>query len=95
MEERPLNANAWASSIGSIAHKHSMLIALSGADDSDITGFKLAFTQGTAIYAQDPKTAPSPQLIQRLDGAGCLKSMASPQALGESIGFLNATIDSK
>ena len=95
LEERPLNANAWASSIGSIAHKHSMLIALSGADDSDITGFKLAFTQGTAIYAQDPKTAPSPQLIQRLDGAGCLKSMASPQALGESIGFLNATIDSK
>ena len=95
LEERPLNANAWASSIGSIAHKHSMLIALSGADDSDITGFKLAFTQGTAIYAQDPKTAPSPQLIQRLDGAGCLKSTASPQALGESIGFLNATIDSK
>lgn len=95
LEKRPLNANAWASSIGSIAHKHSLLITLSGADDSDITGFKLAFTQGTAIYAQDPKTAPSPQLIQRLDGAGCLKSMASPQALGESIGLLNATIDSK
>lgn len=95
LEQRPLNANAWASSIGSIAHKHSMLLVLSGADDSDITGFKLAFTQGTAIYAQDPKTAPSPQLIQRLDGAGCLKSMASPLALGESIGLLNATIDSK
>ena len=95
LESRPLNANAWASSIGSIAHKHSMLIALSGADDTDITGFKLAFTQGTAIYAQDPKTAPSPQLIQKLDTAGCLKSMASPQSLGESIGFLNASIEGK
>lgn len=95
LENRPLNANAWASSIGSIAHKHATLIALSGADDSDITGFKLAFTQGTAIYAQDQKTAPSPQLINKLDSAGCLKSIATPQSLGESIGFLNASIEGK
>lgn len=95
LDNRPLNANAWASSIGSIARKHAMLIALSGADDSDITGFKLAFTQGTAIYAQEPKTAPAPQLIQKLESADCLKSLATPESLGESIGFLNATIDSK
>lgn len=95
LENRNLNANAWASSIGSIARKHAMLIALSGADDSDITGFKLAFTQGTAIYAQEPQTAPAPQLIQKLESAECLKSLATPEALGESIGFLNATIDSK
>lgn len=95
LEDRPLNVNSWASSVGSVAHKHAMLIALSGADDSDLTGFKLAFTQGTAIYAQDPHTAPSPQLIDKLSSGNYLKSTATPLSLGESIGYLNATIDNK
>ena len=95
LSQRALDANAWAASIGSTARKHSMIIVLSGADDSDLAGFKLAFTQGTTIYAQEPKTAPSPQLIEKLNTAGCLKSMATAQSLGESIGFLNASIDTK
>ena len=89
---RTLNVSGWAASVGSVAHKHAMMIVLSGADDKDIQGFKLAATQGTMVYGQDPNTAPVPGLIEKLEQAGCLKGIASATALGESIGYLNATI---
>lgn len=89
---RTLNVSGWAASVGSVAHKHAMMIVLSGADDKDIQGFKLAATQGTMVYGQDPNTAPVPGLIEKLEQAGCLKGIASAAALGESIGYLNATI---
>ena len=87
-----LNVSGWAASVGSVAHKHAMMIVLSGADDKDIQGFKLATTQGTMVYGQDPNTAPVPGLIEKLEQAGCLKGIASAAALGESIWYLNATI---
>lgn len=39
--------------------------------------------------------ATAPQLINKLENAGCLKSIATPQSLGESIGLLNASIEGK
>ena len=88
----PVQMNTWASSIGSICHQFATIVVLSGADSVDVSGFKLAYTQGTAIYGESPELCAEPTLVNLLNEIKYLKSFASPASLGESLGLLNAKI---